>query len=67
MVTFPASLYKIAIDADGGARIQLDVPKSALGDVVQMSALTEALLEVTVNVKQQQLSFDNGKKNEDEE
>jgi hypothetical protein len=58
MVTFPASLFKVTINADGSARIQYDVPHSALGDMIQMSALTEALLEVTVTVKAQQSKLD---------
>jgi hypothetical protein len=58
MVTFQASLYNIRINSDGDARIQFDVPMSHLGDVVQMSALTDALLEITVNVKAQQSKLD---------
>jgi hypothetical protein len=58
MVVFQASLYNIRINSDGDARIQFDVPMSHLGDVVQMSALTDALLEITVNVKAQQSKLD---------
>lgn len=68
-ITFPASLYKVSIDRDGETRVQFDVPRSALGDVVQLSALTDCGLEITVRVtsKQGRLPMGDDAPDEDEE
>lgn len=61
-VTFPASLQNVNIKDDGSVQVKFEVPRSALGEVVTLSALVEAGLSVTVRVtsKQGTLPMDGG-------
>ena len=47
-IVFSAIVYRITTDKEGESRVQFNVPKSDLMEVMKVMACTETLLKVTV-------------------